>query len=225
MMQHDLQVADVSALDRHQPVEQGRRDQLLARPAAPAAGRGAVRRHPPGDRLDEPAAGPAGRARGRPSCSTPTQDVPGGFLDLFGKPPRESACECERSGSMMLGPVLNLVNGPVVGDAIKDPNNRIAKLLADREGRRQGRRGIVPGVLCRLPTPTEMNGGAQGVPGRRGGLRRRRRGTRQARRRAGRLREDAGRPAGAVGKGSARPAPVWTVAGRGERQVRRAARR
>src|SRR5260221_3640695 len=34
-------------------------------------------------------------------------DIPGGFLNLFGKPPRESACECERSGSMMLGPVLN----------------------------------------------------------------------------------------------------------------------
>ena len=56
--------------------------------------------------------------------------MPGGFLDLFGKPPRESACECERSGGMMLGPVLNLVNGPVVGDALKDPNNRIAKLVA-----------------------------------------------------------------------------------------------
>src|SRR5207248_9025630 len=56
------------------------------------------------------------------------QDVPGGFLDLFGKPPRESVCECERSSTMMLGPVLNMVNGPVVGEAVKDPNNRIAKL-------------------------------------------------------------------------------------------------
>src|SRR5207237_4077951 len=37
-------------------------------------------------------------------------DVPGGFFNLFGKPPRESSCECERSSSMMLGPVLNLVN-------------------------------------------------------------------------------------------------------------------
>src|SRR5262249_39358939 len=37
--------------------------------------------------------------------------IPGAFLDLFGKPPRESACECERSTGMMLGPVLNLVNG------------------------------------------------------------------------------------------------------------------
>src|SRR6185312_15017966 len=57
-------------------------------------------------------------------------DVPGGFFLLFGKPARESACECERSPTMMLGSVLNLVNGPVVANAIKDPSNRIAKLLA-----------------------------------------------------------------------------------------------
>ncbi len=40
-------------------------------------------------------------------------DVPGGFFVLFGKPARESACECERSSTMMFGPVLNLVNGPL----------------------------------------------------------------------------------------------------------------
>src|SRR5262249_38903196 len=56
--------------------------------------------------------------------------IPGGFLELFGKPPRESACECERSGGLMLGPVLNLVNGPVIGDAVKDPKNRIARAVA-----------------------------------------------------------------------------------------------
>src|SRR5262249_45569047 len=33
--------------------------------------------------------------------------VPGAFLELFGRPPRESACECERSNQMLLGPVLN----------------------------------------------------------------------------------------------------------------------
>src|SRR5262249_32315354 len=32
-------------------------------------------------------------------------ELPGGFLELFGKPVRESACECERSSGMMLGPV------------------------------------------------------------------------------------------------------------------------
>src|SRR5205807_9717314 len=31
--------------------------------------------------------------------------IPNTFLDLFGRPARESACECERSGSLLLGPV------------------------------------------------------------------------------------------------------------------------
>ena len=40
-----------------------RPDQLHARHRPPAAGRGALRRHPPGHRLDEPPAGPAAGAR------------------------------------------------------------------------------------------------------------------------------------------------------------------
>lgn len=83
------------------------------------------------------------------------QDAPGGFLDLFGKPPRESACECERSGSMLLGPVLNLVNGPVVGDAVKDPSNRIARLLATEKDSNKVIDELYLAVLCRLPTAKE----------------------------------------------------------------------
>lgn len=82
-------------------------------------------------------------------------DVPGGFLDLFGKPPRESACECERSGSMMLGPVLTLVNGPVVGEAVKDPANRIAKLLAVEKDDGKVIDELYLAVLSRLPTDKE----------------------------------------------------------------------
>src|SRR5436309_1318179 len=55
--------------------------------------------------------------------------VPGGFLELLGRPPRESACECERSNAMQLGPVLSLLTGPVLNYAIRDPSNRIAKVV------------------------------------------------------------------------------------------------
>ena len=34
-----------------------------------------------------------------------------GFLDLFGRPARESACECERRADLSLPQALNLVNG------------------------------------------------------------------------------------------------------------------
>jgi hypothetical protein len=82
-------------------------------------------------------------------------DVPGGFLDLFGKPARESACECERSGTMMLGPVLNLVNGPVVAEAIKDPGNRIAQVLRAHRDDQRVVEELYFAVLCRPPTPAE----------------------------------------------------------------------
>jgi hypothetical protein len=90
-------------------------------------------------------------------------DVPGGFLDLFGKPARESACECERNSSMMLGPVLNLVNGPVVADAIKDPGNRIPKILQHTKDDAQVVRDLYLAVLCRMPTPAEVTAGVQAI--------------------------------------------------------------
>jgi Protein of unknown function (DUF1553)/Protein of unknown function (DUF1549) len=52
------------------------------------------------------------------------------FLDDFGRPVRESSCECERSSGMVLGPIMKLVNGPTVSNAIADPNNALSKLVA-----------------------------------------------------------------------------------------------
>ena len=50
-----------------------------------------------------------------------------GFLDLFGRPLRESACECERRADLSLPQALNLVNGQTISDAVSDANGRIAK--------------------------------------------------------------------------------------------------
>ncbi len=56
--------------------------------------------------------------------------LPDGFLATFGRPPRESACECERSSGMLFGPVMALVSGPTLDNAINDRNNELAKLAA-----------------------------------------------------------------------------------------------
>ncbi|MBA2114728.1 DUF1549 and DUF1553 domain-containing protein [Bremerella alba] len=53
------------------------------------------------------------------------------FLDDFGKPARESSCECERATGVMLGPVMKLVNGPVISNAIADKNNALATLSTE----------------------------------------------------------------------------------------------
>jgi hypothetical protein len=88
-----------------------------------------------------------------------TTDVPGGFFGQFGKPARESACECERSTTMMLGSVLNLVNGPVVANAIKDPNNRLANLTINEKNDGKIVEEIYLAMLSRLPTKTELQVG------------------------------------------------------------------
>jgi hypothetical protein len=91
------------------------------------------------------------------------EDVPGGFFVLFGKPARESACECERSSTMMFGPVLNLVNGPVVGNAINDPTNRLAKLVAAEKDDAKVVEEMFLAFLGRLPTKAELGIGVQSL--------------------------------------------------------------
>lgn len=55
--------------------------------------------------------------------------LPDGFLSTFGRPPRDSACECDRSNDLQLGPVMALISGPTIADAIADANNALAKLV------------------------------------------------------------------------------------------------
>jgi hypothetical protein len=92
-------------------------------------------------------------------------EIPSGFLDLFGKPPRESACECERSSGMMLGPVLNLINGPIVGEAVRDPQNRIAKLVSEEKDDRKVVEQLFLAILNRPPTPGELETGVRSLTG------------------------------------------------------------
>lgn len=57
--------------------------------------------------------------------------LPDGFLANLGRPVRESACECERSADLQLGPIMALIGGPTVGSALDDPNNDLAKLVKE----------------------------------------------------------------------------------------------
>ncbi len=52
-----------------------------------------------------------------------------GFFATMGKPARESACECERTSDVQLGPVMALISGATVGNAISAPDNALAKLV------------------------------------------------------------------------------------------------
>lgn len=52
------------------------------------------------------------------------------FMKIFGQPQREMACQCERSNESNLSQALQMINGPVVHNKLRDGNSRIAKLLA-----------------------------------------------------------------------------------------------
>ena len=79
-----------------------------------------------------------------------------GFFNLFGKPPRETSCECERSSTVMLGPVLNLVNGPTIGNAIADSKNSIAGWVTQEKDDAKLIEKIFLSILSRRPTASEI---------------------------------------------------------------------
>lgn len=82
--------------------------------------------------------------------------LPDGFLDNLGRPARESACECERSSELQLGPVMALMNGPTISQAISDPENAIAKLVSESEDNEQVINEIFMRVLNRPARPKEI---------------------------------------------------------------------
>ncbi|MEZ6017432.1 MAG: DUF1549 and DUF1553 domain-containing protein [Planctomycetota bacterium] len=79
-----------------------------------------------------------------------------GFLGLFGRPPRESVCECERSAGTSLGQALNLVNGPTLAEAIEDPENSISSLVATERDPVKIVSELYMAFLCRPPTAEEL---------------------------------------------------------------------
>ena len=78
-----------------------------------------------------------------------------GFLKLFGRPERESSCECERTADVSLAHAMNLINGPTVANAVIDPNGRIAKLLKENKDDRIIVEELYLATLARLPQENE----------------------------------------------------------------------
>ncbi len=80
-----------------------------------------------------------------------------GFLDVFGRPARESSCECERRSDISLPQALNLVNGRTIGDAIADPKGRVAKLVLAGASDRAIVEDLYLAALSRYPTAKEYD--------------------------------------------------------------------
>jgi hypothetical protein len=81
----------------------------------------------------------------------------GGFLDLFGRPERQTSCECERRSDMSLVQALNLVNGSTIADAVADENGRVARLILKGASDRDLIGELYLAALNRPPAPAELD--------------------------------------------------------------------
>jgi hypothetical protein len=79
-----------------------------------------------------------------------------GFLANLGRPVRETACECERSTDLQLGPVMALISGPTIGTAIADPKNELEKIVADSATDEALVEEIFLRAIGRFPTEAEQ---------------------------------------------------------------------
>ncbi|MEZ6057120.1 MAG: DUF1553 domain-containing protein [Planctomycetaceae bacterium] len=97
---------------------------------------------------------PAGtRAAALPDVGVELSD---NFLANLGRPVRESACECERSHDLQLGPVMALMNGPTVSGAISQGDNAIAKLVQSESDDAKVIDELFLRILNRSARPSEV---------------------------------------------------------------------
>ncbi len=82
-----------------------------------------------------------------------------GFLDVFGRPARDSSCECERRSDFSLPQALNLVNGKTISDAVADSKGRVAKLILSGKSDAAIVDDLYLAALSRLPTVEERQRG------------------------------------------------------------------
>jgi WD40 repeat protein/mono/diheme cytochrome c family protein len=100
-----------------------------------------------------PGVAPGTRAAALPDSGV---ELPSGFLTTFGRPARESACECERSSGMQLGPIMALVSGPTLADALADPANELTRLVSAQGDDTKLINELFLRILNRPATPAEV---------------------------------------------------------------------
>ena len=100
--------------------------------------------------------GPGQFPLGTRAIELPDENVPLSFLDIFGRPARSTACECERADDPALGQALELINSKEFQRKLTDKTGYIEKLATNKSPHDQNVRDIFLRVLARPPEPTEL---------------------------------------------------------------------
>jgi len=77
------------------------------------------------------------------------------FLSLFGRPKRQSACECERTSNLTLSHAMSLINGATISESVSAPDNRIQRIVESEQDDKKVVEEIYLGCLSRPPSEKE----------------------------------------------------------------------
>ncbi|MFN7765766.1 MAG: DUF1553 domain-containing protein [Planctomycetaceae bacterium] len=78
------------------------------------------------------------------------------FLKIFGQPQREMACQCERSNESNLSQALQMINGPVVHNKLRDAKGRIHQMVEANKSDDEIITQLYLSALCRKPVEKEL---------------------------------------------------------------------
>tara|TARA_Y100000758_G_C15701880_1_gene293624 strand:- start:30 stop:500 length:471 start_codon:yes stop_codon:yes gene_type:complete len=94
---------------------------------------------------------------GTRAIELPDENVPVHFLDVFGRPARNKACECERVSEATLGQALALVNSAMIQDKLTSDTGYVSQMIDSELAVEEKVMGVFLRVLAREPNQKEIN--------------------------------------------------------------------
>jgi hypothetical protein len=94
---------------------------------------------------------------GTRAIELPDENVPVHFLDVFGRPARNKACECERVSEATLGQALALVNSAMIQEKLTSEAGYVAQIIDSKQAVEDKVRDVFLRVLARDPSEKEIN--------------------------------------------------------------------
>src|SRR5206468_5685374 len=87
----------------------------------------------------------------------PDESFPSYFLDVFGRPQRISACECERVSEANLAQALHLLNSDEVQNKLARPGGRADQLAQDKRPDAEKVEELFLWALGRRPSADDLH--------------------------------------------------------------------
>jgi len=100
--------------------------------------------------------GPGAFPKGTRAVDLPDENVPTNFLDVFGRPARTSACECERADAPTLAQALELVNSNEIQRKLTAEEGYVGGLAKNDQPHEQNAQDVFLRTFARTPRSDEL---------------------------------------------------------------------